>query len=131
MMLKNTLKRRLITMEKLYFYHLNILTYKLNVDEYEIEKVKALEYGCYLTISRNNRRRRVYKAFDLAKLEVERSGIHVSGYTNRSDALEEFKKIATTYVIEFRENSKRKYEETLNQLLKTIDSCDKSLELLK
>ena len=79
-------------MEKLYFYHLNILTYKLNVDEYEIEKFKAVEYGCYLTISRNNRRRRVYKTLDLAKLEVERSGIHVSGYTNRSDALEEFKK---------------------------------------
>lgn len=118
-------------MGKIYFYHLNILTYKLNVDEYEIEKFKAVEYGCYLTISRNNRRRRVYKAFDLAKLEVERSGIHVSGYTNRSDALEEFKKIATSYVIEFRENYKRKYEETLNQLLKTIDSCDKSLELLK
>ena len=118
-------------MEKLYFYHLNILTYMLNVDEYEIEKVKVVEYGCYLTISRNNRRRRVYKTLDLAKLEVERSGIHVSGYTNRSDALEEFKKIATSYVIEFRENYKRKYEETLNQLLKTIDSCDKSLELLK
>ena len=45
----------------------------------------------------------------------------------KSDTLEEFRKIARKHV----EDYKNKCDETIKQLLKTIDSCDKSLELLK
>lgn len=118
-------------MQKIYFYHLNILTQQLKVDEYELEKISQGHFGYTLTISKNNYRRIVRRIVrrisEPNNLELERNGINISCYTYHKDKINEFKALAINHVLEY----KNKCQKTIEDMLVAIDNCDESLKLLK
>ena len=114
-------------MEKIYFYHLNIMTKQLKVDEYELEKISQGHFGYTLTISKNNYRRIVRRISDPNNIVLERNGINISCYTYHKDKLNEFKALAINHVLEY----KNKCQKTIEDMLQAIDNCDESLKLLK
>ena len=114
-------------MQKIYFYHLNIMTQQLKVDEYELERISPNHLGHKLTISKNNHRRIIQRIKDPNQMNLERNGIHVSCYTYHKDKLNEFKALAIDFVLEY----KVKCKKTIDDMLQAISNCDASLNLLK
>lgn len=78
-------------MEKVYFYHFNILTQNIKVEEYEIMNKWSNNRYCLVT-RRNNRIFKTKKRIpDLNTLVVERNGNNISCCCKDKDKLDEFK----------------------------------------
>ena len=114
-------------MEKVYFYHFNILTQKIKVEEYEIkEELSGSRYR--LVTRRNNMTIKMRKTIkDLNTLVVERNGNNISCCYKDKDKLDEFKALCIPYVIDYQ----NRCNETIKAMQKAIENCNKSLDALK
>lgn len=115
-------------MNKVYFYHFNILTKKYKIEEFEILNVLADGKRVHISTKRNNKIFKVYKwVKDLESIEVERNGINISCCSYYNDKLGEFKLKCIPHVLDY----KRKCEESIVLMQKAINDCNESLEILK
>ena len=113
-------------MEKVYFYHFNILTQNIKVEEFEV--VANWSDSCYrLATRRNNKIIKITKQIsDFNTLVVERNGINISGCCSDKDKLDEFKALCIPHVIDYQ----NRCNETIKSMNEAIENCNRSLIVL-
>lgn len=114
-------------MEKVYFYHLNIMTQQIKVEEFKVECIWR-ENNYHLVTKRNGKIFKMMKKINnLDELEVVRSGINISGCSYHKDKMNEFIAKCLPHVLDYRNNVIK----NINLLLKSEENADKTLRILK